>query len=143
MWYTNYIMDEYNVFNETPMTEKRARECNPQVLAFVGDAVHTLYIRTKLCEASTAKSNALHRMTASHVKASAQSEKIERIFDKLTEEEQYYYKRGRNAHTGATAKNATVVEYRKASGFEALLGYLYLTGKYERMKEILDLSEEE
>lgn len=135
-------MDEYNVLNETPMTEQRARECNPQVLAFVGDAVHTLYIRTLLSESSTAKSNALHKITSSKVKASAQSEKIEKLFDKLTEKEKYYYKRGRNAHTGATAKNATVIEYRKASGFEALLGYLYLTGKYERLKEILDQSEE-
>lgn len=136
-------MEYYDVLNVNPMTEQKARECNPQVLAFVGDAVHTLFIRTKLCESSTAKSNALHKMTSLHVKASAQAEKIERIFDRLSEDEQYIYKRGRNAHTGATAKNATVVEYRKASGFETLLGYLYLTGKYERLKEILDFSEEE
>lgn len=135
-------MEYYDVLNPCPMTEQRARECNPQVLAFIGDAVHTLYVRTKLCESSTAKSNALHKMTSSHVKASAQSEMIEKIFDKLSDEEQYIYKRGRNAHTGVPAKNATVVEYRKASGFEALLGYLYLTGKFDRLKEILDLSEE-
>ena len=134
-------MEVCDFLNTNPISESKARELSPQVMAFVGDAVHTLYIRTKLAETSTAKSHTLHLKTSKEVKASAQAHKMEIIFPSLTEEEQYIYKRGRNAKTGAPAKNASMIDYRIASGFEALLGYLYLTGKYERLLEILKLSE--
>ena len=134
-------MEVCDFLNTNPISESKARELSPQVMAFVGDAVHTLYIRTKLAETSTAKSHTLHLKTSKEVKASAQAHKMEIIFPSLTEDEHYIFKRGRNAKTGAPAKNASMIDYRIASGFEALLGYLYLTGKYERLLEILKLSE--
>ena len=114
-----------------------AKQLNPQVLAFVGDAVHSLYVRTELVLSSDAKAGVLHKRAAAAVRAEAQSEKIGRLESLLTEEEAEIYRRGRNAKTVNTAKNASVTEYHRATGFEALIGYLYLTGQRERMELFL------
>lgn len=135
-------MELTETLNIQPLSEKEARELSPQSLAFVGDAVYTLYVRTYVAKHCSAKSNALHQITALRVKATAQSQTIEKIFDLLSEEEKYIYKRGRNTKTASTAKNATVIEYRKATGFETLLGYLYLIGDSDRLLTILKYSEE-
>ncbi len=134
-------MKESLSLNLKPISENRARELNPQVLAFVGDAVYTLFIRTMLVENMDGKSNSFHKQTTSRVKAEAQSKTIEKLFECMTENELYFYKRGRNVKTANSAKNAKVSDYRRATGFEALVGYLYLTGQNERLITLLSLSE--
>ena len=114
----------------------RARQLNPIVLAFVGDAVYTLCVRTRLALAGGEKTGALNRRTAERVSAHGQSEALERILPRLTEEEAEIYRRGRNAKKPTKSKNATVAEYVRSTGFEALLGYLYLTGQTARMREL-------
>ncbi|MDE6405318.1 MAG: ribonuclease III [Lachnospiraceae bacterium] len=109
------------------------RTYSPLALAYIGDAVYDLVIRTVVVERGNTSANKLHKKTVSYVNARMQARMIEALMDELTEEERTVYKRGRNAKSYTTAKNATVIEYRKATGFEALCGYLYLTGRQERM----------
>lgn len=109
------------------------RTYSPLTLAYIGDAIYDLVIRTVVVERGNTSANKLHRKTVNYVNARVQAQMIEALMDELTEEEQGIYKRGRNAKSYTTAKNASVMEYRKATGFETLCGYLYLTGKQERM----------
>ena len=109
------------------------RTYSPLTLAYIGDAVYDLVIRTIVVERGNTSANKLHHKTVAYVNARVQARMIEALMEELTEEEQTVYKRGRNAKSYTTAKNATVIEYRKATGFETLCGYLYLTGKQERM----------
>lgn len=109
------------------------RTYSPLTLAYIGDAIYDLVIRTIVVERGNTSPNNLHKKTVCYVNARIQAQMIEAMMDELTEEEQTIYKRGRNAKSYTTAKNASVIEYRKATGFEALCGYLYLTGKQERM----------
>ncbi|MCX4362912.1 MAG: Mini-ribonuclease 3 [Clostridia bacterium] len=126
--------------NDNPMTTKQARELNPLVLAYVGDGVHTLYVRLReLCK-TTGKADKLHKAVTSKVKAEAQAKSMLAIADILSEEENDIFHRARNSHTHSMAKNATVNDYRIATGFEALIGYLYLTGQRERLELLLDCS---
>lgn len=113
------------------------RTYSPLALAYIGDAIYDLVIRTIVVERGNTSANKLHRKTVSYVNARVQAQMIEAMMDELTGEEQAVYKRGRNAKSYTTAKNASVMEYRKATGFEALCGYLYLTGKQERMLELI------
>ena len=113
------------------------RTYSPLTLAYIGDAVFDLVIRTVVVERGNTPANKLHHKTVTYVNARVQARMIEALMDELTEEEQMIYKRGRNAKSYTTAKNATVIEYRKATGFEALCGYLYLTGKQERMLSLI------
>lgn len=124
------------------ISDSRARLLNPLVLAFVGDAVHSMYVRHELAVSSDAKAHTLHLLAANEVNASAQSEKAELLESILTEDELDIYRRGRNAKQHTMAKNAAVNDYKKASGLEALLGYLYLTGREERIKQLLSYEEE-
>lgn len=125
------------------ITDAEARLMNPLVLAFVGDAVHSMYVRHKLATQSDAKSHALHLLAAGEVNASAQSLKAAVLEPLLTEEEADVFRRGRNAKQHTVAKNAELNDYKRASGFEALLGYLYLTGREERIKELLSVGADE
>lgn len=109
------------------------RTYSPLALAYIGDAIYDLVIRTIVVERGNTSANKLHKKTVNYVNARIQAQMIEALMDELTEEEAAVYKRGRNAKSYTTAKNASVIEYRKATGFEALCGYLYLTGKQERM----------
>lgn len=109
------------------------RTYSPLTLAYIGDAIYDLVIRTIVVERGNTSANKLHRKAVSYVNARVQAKMIEALMDELTEEEQGIYRRGRNAKSFTTAKNASVIEYRKATGFEALCGYLYLTGRQERM----------
>lgn len=130
-----------NLFILNSVIEKtQAKEMNPLVLAFVGDSVQMLYIRTKLATSHGFKSGKLHLLAAMSVSATAQAKTYEDIKDKLTEDETDIYKRARNSKTSCSAKNAKITEYRKATGLEAVIGFLYLTGQYERLNMILDLS---
>lgn len=109
------------------------RRYSPLTLAYIGDAIYDLVIRTLLVGKGNAPVNHLHRQASSMVKAEAQKKSLYRIEPLLTEEELSIYRRGRNAKSYTTAKNASVGDYRIATGFEALLGYLYLTGQMERL----------
>ena len=113
-------------------------EYSPLVLAYIGDAVYELYIRSMLVANANMQVNKLHKEATKYVKAKAQSQLMEKIYDKLNEEEASIYKRGRNAHSYTSAKNADIVDYRRATGFEALIGYLYILGKTDRIFELFD-----
>lgn len=109
------------------------RTYSPLVLAYIGDAVFELFIRTKVVNHGSMQVNKMHKKSASLVKAETQANLIKALEADLTEEEHSVYKRGRNARSVTTAKHATMIDYRMATGFEALMGYLYLTGQYGRL----------
>lgn len=115
-------------------------QLQPLVLAYIGDAVHNLFIRHYLVSTSHAQVNQLHKSSVSYVAAHSQSEVIHGIFPQLTEKEQSIVKRGRNAKSASVPKNADVTEYKYATGFEALVGYLFLNKELDRLMEILELS---
>lgn len=123
------------------MNEYKATNLNPIVLAFVGDAVYSLYVREKLTFKSDSKTGALNREATAEVKATAQSDFAKEIMPLFTEKELSIYKRARNAKKTTKAKHATVAEYSASTGFEAVLGYLYLTGNFERLNFILNKGE--
>ena len=112
---------------------------SPLVLAYLGDAVYELAIRTLVVNEGNRQVNKMHKESASLVKAGTQMEFLLAIEDELTEEEKSVYRRGRNAKSVTMAKHATMKEYRMATGFEALIGYLYLQGRLERLAELLGL----
>ena len=113
------------------------RTYSPLTLAFVGDCIYDLLIRTVLVERGNRNPEHLHKRKSAMVKAGAQAAMAEFLKDDLTEEEMSVYTRGRNAKSYTTAKNASVTDYRKATGFEALMGYLYLTDREDRMIELV------
>ena len=119
------------------------REQSPLALAFVGDGVFELLVRSWLCAHGVAKSGDLHRATVRYVAAPAQAAFVERILPVLTPEELAYYKRGRNTHVHAVPKNATHAQYAMATGLEALCGALYLLGARDRINELFLLGMEE
>ena len=106
---------------------------SPLTLAYIGDAAYELVIRTMVVEKGNRQASQLHRLTTSYVKAQAQAAMIEALEPELTEEELAIYKRGRNAKSYTSAKNASILDYRKATGLEALICYLYLSGREERV----------
>lgn len=124
------------------MSDDEARALSPLTLAFVGDAVHTAYIRTRLVSQGDNKAQALHREASRYVNAAAQSRVAHELAEELSEEESAVYKRGRNAKSATVPKHADVADYRHATGFEALIGYLFLAGKTGRMEELLARSYE-
>lgn len=109
------------------------RSYSPLTLAYIGDGVYELIIRTILVKKGNCPVNRLHKKASSLVKAGAQSAIMEVIEEELTPEELSVYRRGRNAHSPTMAKHATMADYRRATGFEALMGYLYLKEDYTRM----------
>ena len=117
-----------------------AKNLNPQVLAFVGDGVYSLYIRHMLVANSKLQGKDLHNQATNYVKAAGQSNFIEKLLPMFDEVEMSVFKRARNHKTLSQAKNQNIVDYRRATGLEAVLGYLYLVGDMERLNEILKLS---
>ena len=113
------------------------RTYSPLTLAFIGDGVYDLVIRTVIVERGNRAPSGLHKAKSLIVKAQAQAELAEAIADELTDDEAAVYRRGRNAKSYTTAKNASVADYRKATGLEALIGYLYLQNKEERILELI------
>lgn len=105
-------------------------------LAHVGDAVYELMVRVWLCEHGKCTSGGLHRAAVSYVNAPRQAKMTEKLMPLLSEEERAVYKRGRNTKVGSIPKNANPGEYHAATGLEALLGYLYLHGRQERVNEL-------
>lgn len=119
------------------------RSYSPLVLAYIGDAVYEIVIRSLLVGRGNAQANRLHKEASTLVNAGAQSTSLERIKEELTEEEMQVFKRGRNANSATMAKHASMSDYRRATGFEALMGYLYLTGRTERILELVKKGLEE
>ena len=113
--------------------EQDVRAYSPLTLAYIGDAIYDLIIRSVVVERANRSANDLHKKTVRYVKAETQSAMIMALLEELTDEEQAVYKRGRNAKSHTMAKNASMSDYRKATGFEALMGYLYLTGQTDRL----------
>lgn len=113
--------------------EQDVRAYSPLTLAYIGDVIYDLVIRSVVVERANRSANDLHKKTTRYVKAETQAKMIQALQEDLTEDEAAVYKRGRNAKSYTTAKNATIGDYRKATGFEALMGFLYLTDQTDRM----------
>ncbi len=113
------------------------RTYSPLTLAYIGDAIYDLVIRTIVVERGNSPANKLHKQTVTYVNARVQAKMIDALESELTEEEMAVYHRGRNAKSYTAAKNASIIEYRKATGLEALCGYLYLQGRQERMLQLI------
>lgn len=128
---------EYN----RPLDDAVARNFNPLSLAFIGDGIYESFVRERVILSHPNKlPHELHLMAVKYVKAASQSDIVQELEGTLSEDELYIYKRGRNAKSHTVPKNAKLLDYRRASGYEALVGYLYLTGRDERLLEIIDLS---
>lgn len=121
-----FIREQFN------LKKQDIRTYSPLTLAYIGDGVFDLIIRTVVVDKGNTSPNELHRHTSSIVKAHTQALMAEALIEELSEEEHDVYRRGRNAKSFTTAKNATVADYRKATGFEALMGYLYLEDRFDR-----------
>ena len=112
---------------------------SPLTLAFIGDAVFDIIIRTGMVCNGNTRADRLHKNTSAIVKATTQSKMIDIILPHLSEEEEDVYKRGRNAKPRSTAKNAAIADYHKATGLEALIGYLYLDDRTDRILELVNM----
>lgn len=113
------------------------RTYSPLALAFIGDSVYEIIIRTLVTGLANRPANSLNKAKVRYVNAAAQAFIIDSIYDKLSEEEEAVYHRGRNAKSYTSAKNQSVIDYRKATGLEALCGYLYLSGRFDRVLELV------
>lgn len=113
---------------------------SPLVLAYIGDAVYEVFIRQYVIAQTNHRPNHLHKTATKFVSAKAQAQLLEKLMPVLTEEEKNIVKRGRNAKSGTTAKNAEVLEYRHSTAFECLIGYLYYKQSMERLRELLELA---
>lgn len=119
------------------MKEVDIKEYSPLALAYIGDAVYELVIRLLVLSEGNRQVQKMHKRTSSMVQASAQARMMTVLNDRLSEEEHAVYKRGRNAKSLSPAKNQSVSDYHKATGFEALVGYLYLKKEWKRMLELI------
>lgn len=127
------------MFNiDQKITKDKANIINPIDLAFLGDAVYSLYVREDLVFNHTYKTGEMNRLSVAKVRASAQADRINVIMPILTEEELSIYKRARNAKKTTRAKSASVHEYNMSTGFEAVVGYLYVTDQIDRLNYILN-----
>lgn len=113
------------------------RTYSPLTLAYIGDAVFEMMIRTLIVEKGQRAANTLHRHTTKIVCAQTQAKLVDAVYESLTEDEQEIYRRGKNTKLHSTAKNASLSDYRKATGFEALCGYLFLMDNMERVMQIV------
>lgn len=122
---------------------KKPSQLSPLVLAYIGDGVYELYVRARvIAEHEDMPAYKLHKKTVQYVKAHSQSNSIEAMLEHMTEEETAVYKRGRNAKSNTMPKNADMMEYKRATGFEALVGYLYLSEERDRLNELMNIAYE-
>ena len=119
-----------------PLTPEAAQQYSPLALAFLGDSVYECMVREQLLREANRPARDLHEMAVAHVRAAYQAEASARIAEMLTETEQEIFRRGRNASGISVPKHAATADYRKATGFECLFGYLYLCGQNARMREL-------
>ena len=129
----SYIKEQFGIENVD------IRTYSPLTLAYIGDGIFDLVIRSLIVGKGNTKASQLHYQTSHIVKAETQAKIIEALEGDLTEEEADIYRRGRNAKSQTTAKNASKIDYRKATGFEALMGYLYLKDEFQRVVELTKL----
>ena len=113
---------------------------HPLVLAYIGDSVYEVYIRSMLAQSVCGSVHKIHTEATKYARCAAQADVVHGISDVLTEREHDIVRRGRNAHSGYVPKNANVIEYRYATGFEALLGYLFVNRDFDRLNHILSLA---
>ena len=123
-----FQMKEVDVHSYTPLT-----------LAYIGDSIYDLIIKSLVINQGNRQVNKLHKETSMYVQASTQSLMMRAMQEELTEEEHAVYKRGRNAKSVSPAKNQSITDYRRATGFEALLGYLYLKKEWKRMLDLVKI----
>ena len=129
-------------FNEV-MDKERARQLSPVVLAFVGDAAYSLYVREGLVLSAERKTGELQKLSSEKVSAKGQAALFARMEGRLDETEREIFLRGRYAKKPTRSKSASVAEYNVSTGFEAVIGYLYLTGNYGRLDELLSSADDE
>ena len=134
MWQFDSCMKE--IFQ---MGEVDVNAYSPLTLAYIGDCIYDLIIKSLVISEGNKPVQVLHKETSGLVQASAQSKMMRTLQEHLTEEEHAIYKRGRNAKSVSTAKNQSVTDYRRATGFEALMGYLYLKKEWKRMLELVKM----
>ena len=123
----SYIKEQFGI------ADVDIRTYSPLTLAYIGDGIFDIVIRSVVVAKGNSRANDLHKRTSKIVKAHTQALMIEALEGEITEEEADIYRRGRNAKSGTMAKNASMSDYRKATGFEALMGYLYLKDDFERI----------
>lgn len=133
----SYIREQFGI------ADVDVRTYSPLALAYIGDGVFDLVIRSVVVGKGNTRAGQLHQRTSQIVKAHTQAAMIAVLEPHLTEEESEIYRRGRNAKSPTMAKNATMADYRHATGFEALMGYLYLTDRFERIVELTRMALEE
>lgn len=127
----SYIKEQFGI------AEVDIRTYSPLTLAYIGDGIYDPVIRSVVVGKGNTRAGELHKRTSQIVKAHTQAEMMEVLLPLLTEEEADIYRRGRNAKSPTMAKNATMSDYRKATGFEALMGWLYLQDEFERLVELV------
>ena len=127
---------------DSVMERSQAKLLNPLLLAFVGDAVYSLYIRERLAFKGEGKLSQLQSTVSKLVSASGQSVFLNDLLPLFTEEEEEIYRRGRNAKKATKSKNASAVDYNRSTGFEAVLGFLYVVGDKRRLDELLNMADE-
>lgn len=132
----NIEIDSF-IRNRFSVPDQDVRSYSPLALAYIGDGIYDLVIRTLVVGRGNTKASRLHHRTSQYVMAHAQSAMMEYILPLLNDEEKTVYRRGRNAKSVTMAKHATMGDYRRATGFEALMGYLYLTDQNERMLDLV------
>lgn len=130
------------MFDQKPLSAEEAKQMNPVTLAFLGDAVYSLYVRDRMVRKGGRPAE-FQRAASKVVSAHGQSTFLERLLPLFTQEEEEIYRRGRNAKKATKSKNATAAEYNRSTGFEAVLGYLYITENNERLHFLLWQTEEE
>ena len=133
----SYIKEQFGI------AEVDIRTYSPLTLAYIGDGIYDLVIRSVVVGKGNTRAGELHKRTSQIVKAHTQAEMMEVLLPLLTEEELAFYKRGRNAHVHQVPKNATYAQYARATGLECLFGALYLTGQLDRLNELFILTMEE
>ena len=121
------------------LPEVKVKQYSHLTLAYIGDAAYELVVRTVLVSRANTQVNKLHHAASNLVKAETQSRMIDVLEPHFTPEEEHIYKRGRNAKSYTSAKNASITDYRRATGFEAVMGYLYLKGEFTRMLDLIKL----
>lgn len=126
-----------DILTAFPGKQQDVRSYSPLALAYIGDAIYDLIIRTVVVERANRPANELHHITVGFVSAGAQAKIADALTEIFTEEEQSVFRRGRNSKPHTMAKNASAGDYLKATGFEAVLGYLYLSDRMDRVLELV------
>lgn len=130
-------MEESLISDLSTAVTEDVRQYSPLTLAFIGDGVYELFVRTQIVKNTNAPANQLHKRCVHYVRAQGQCISMDALLPHLTEQEIDAFKRGRNAKINTKAKNAGLAEYKKATGFEALIGYLYVTKQTERLEFLM------